>query len=145
MASLERLVYRLHEAIYVGSGGRVGHRLILVPTLLLTTRGRRSGAPRTHALVYARDSDGFVVVASNGGRDRPPAWFLNLQTDPEVGVQVGTKRMRAAARVVERGDPAYERLWRLVNENNHGRYDGYQRLTTRSIPLVVLTPVSAGP
>ena len=139
--SLEELVYRVHEALYLRTGGRIGHRLILVPTLLLTTTGRRTGARRTRALVYARDTDGYVVVASNGGRDRPPAWYVNLRADPRVEVQVGTSRMHAGARPVERGDADYERLWRLVNRNNHGRYDGYQRRTGRPIPLVVLTPV----
>jgi deazaflavin-dependent oxidoreductase (nitroreductase family) len=110
------------------------------PTLLLRTTGRRSGAQRTNALVYLADDGGYVVVASKGGDDNPPAWLLNLTANPDVEVQLGRKRQRASARVLTKDDPDYERLWRLVNENNSGRYDGYQAKTTRPIPLVVLSP-----
>jgi deazaflavin-dependent oxidoreductase (nitroreductase family) len=70
--SITGLLLRIHEAIYKGTDGRFGHRMIGVPTLLLRTTGRRSGAIRTNALVYARDGDDYLLVASNGGADRPP-------------------------------------------------------------------------
>src|SRR5439155_26077091 len=96
---------------------------------------------RTASLVYARDGDGYVVTASNGGADRPPGWLHNVSAKPEVEVQIGRKRFPATARVVDKGDdPDYERLWRLVNATNHGRYDRYQTKTRRPIALVVLTP-----
>jgi F420H(2)-dependent quinone reductase len=114
--------------------------MIGVPTLLLRTTGRRSGATRTNALVYARDGENYVVVASNGGADQPPAWLYNVQAKPEVQLQVARKRENASARVIERSDPEYERLWRLVNENNHDRYTAYQQKTSRPIPLIAITP-----
>lgn len=114
--------------------------MIGVPTLLLRTTGRRSGARRTNALVYARDRDNYLVVASNGGADRPPAWLHNLRAQPDVEIQIGRERRRATARVVEPSDPGYERLWKLVNDNNHDRYTAYQKKTTRPIPVIAITP-----
>lgn len=133
-------VLRLHEQLYKRTDGRVGHRMIGVPTLLLRSTGRRSGATRTNALVYARDGADYVLVASNGGADRHPAWLHNLRANPDAEIQVGRERQKGTARVVEPSDPGYERLWKVVNENNRDRYDAYQRQTTRGIPVVVVTP-----
>jgi F420H(2)-dependent quinone reductase len=130
----------VHQAVYDLSGGRVGHRLLGVPCLLLRTTGRRTGRTRTSALVYARDGEDYVVVASLGGSDRPPAWLHNVRCEPNVGVQVGRRRFPATATVVERGDDDHPRLWRAVNEVNRGRYDRYQGKTVRPIPLVRLSP-----
>lgn len=138
--SLTGQVLRLHEALYKRSDGRLGHRMIGVPTLLLRTTGRRSGATRTNALVYARDGDEYLLVASNGGADRPPAWLHNLRAEPSVEIQIGRERRRGTARIIEPGDPAYERVWKLVNENNHERYTAYQRQTTRPIPVIAIAP-----
>jgi deazaflavin-dependent oxidoreductase (nitroreductase family) len=113
--------------------------MIGVPTLLLRTTGRRSGATRTNALVYARDGDDYLVVASNGGADRPPAWLHNLGASPEVEIQVARERRAGTARIVEPSDPDYDRLWKLVNDNNHDRYTGYQKQTARPIPVIALT------
>src|SRR5690242_7990017 len=99
---------RLHEELYIRSDGRLGHRMIGVPTLLLRTTGRRSGARRTNGLVYARDGDDYLIVPSNGGADRPPAWLHNLKADPDVEIQIGRRRRRGMARVVEPSDPTYE-------------------------------------
>ena len=139
--SLQLAYLRLHQALYQRTGGLIGHRLAGSPSLLLHTTGRRSGSPRTAVLIYARDGTDFVLVASNDGQDRSPAWFLNVGANPAVGVQVARRRADGRARVVERGDADYPRLWRLVNDGNHRRYEGYQRRTTRPIPLVVVTPV----
>jgi len=133
-------ILAVHQFLYERSDGRIGHRMLGVPTLLLRTRGRRSGVTRTNALAYARDGGDFVVVASNGGDDRPPAWLHNITAEPSVEVQIGHERRPATARVVGRDDPNFGRLWRLVNENNSDRYDGYQAKTERQIPPVVLTP-----
>ena len=133
-------VLRAHEAIYKATDGWLGHRLIGVPCLLLRTTGRRSGKTRTNGLVYARDGGDYLVVASKGGDDRPPAWFLNLQAHPDVEIQVGRERRQARARAVERSDPDFERLWKIVNDNNGDRYTAYQAKTERPIPVVVLTP-----
>jgi len=131
---------RLHQWLYSRSGGRVGHRLIGVPSLLLRTTGRQSGTVRTSALVYARDGEDYLLVASNSGSDRPPGWLFNVQAEPKVEIQIGTVTKPASAIVVSAGDPAYPRLWKAVNDNNRGRYDGYQAKTSRPIPVVVVTP-----
>jgi len=138
--SLQLAYLWLHQLVYQRTGGLVGHRLAGSPSLMLRTTGRRSGSPRTAVLIYARDGADFVLVASNDGQDRPPAWFLNVEANPAVGVQVARRRADGRARVVEQGDAGYPRLWRLVNDGNHRRYEGYQRRTTRPIPLVVVTP-----
>ncbi|HUY23065.1 MAG TPA: nitroreductase family deazaflavin-dependent oxidoreductase [Acidimicrobiales bacterium] len=130
----------VHQRLYEATGGRIGHRLIGVPTLLLRTTGRKTGLPRTSALVYAVDSGDYVVVASNGGSDTAPGWLANVRGNRDVGLQVARRTLRATAVVVERGDAEYERLWRIVNANNHARYDGYQARTSRPIALVRLTP-----
>ena len=131
---------RAHQFVYEGSDGLIGHRLLGVPTLLLRTTGRRSGQTRTNALVYANDGNRYLVVPSNGGADRPPAWLLNLEAESRVQVQIGRDRRPAKAIVVGGDDPDFERLWRLVNDNNRGRYEAYQAQTTRSIPVVALAP-----
>ena len=138
--SLTGQLLRLHEQLYKGTDGRVGHRMIGVPTLLLRTIGRRSGAARTNGLVYARDGDDYLVVASNGGADRHPAWLHNVRANPDVEVQVGRERRKGTARIVEPSDPSYERLWQIVNANNRDRYSAYQKQTSRPIPVVVVTP-----
>jgi deazaflavin-dependent oxidoreductase (nitroreductase family) len=128
----------LHQRLYERTGGRVAHRLIGVPSALLRTTGRRTGTSRTSALVYARDGADYLVVASNGGSDRPPGWLFNIEAKPDVELQVGRQRFAATARVVGGGDPEYPRLWEIVNANNHGRYRRYQARTTREIPVVVI-------
>jgi deazaflavin-dependent oxidoreductase (nitroreductase family) len=140
-------VLRLHQAIYRGSRGWIGRRLIGPSTLLLTTHGRRTGRQRTNALIFCKDGTSWVVVASNGGSDRGPGWLANLRTEPRVVVRVGRKKGPATARVASPEERA--RLWPLVNRHNrglaplfhpgaHGRYDAYQRNTSREIPIVIL-------
>ena len=117
--------------------------MIGVPTLLLRSTGRRSGATRTNALVYARDGDDYLLVPSNGGADRAPAWLHNVRANPDVEVQVCRERQKGTARIVEPSDPDYARLWKIVNENNHDRYSGYEKMTPRPIPVVAVTPKAA--
>ncbi|HEY2436228.1 MAG TPA: nitroreductase family deazaflavin-dependent oxidoreductase [Solirubrobacteraceae bacterium] len=138
--SLTGQILRIHEAVYKATDGRIGHGTIGVPTLLLRTTGRRSGAPRTNALVYARDGDDCLVVASNGGADRHPAWLHNVRAHPDVGIQIGRQRQNATAQVIEPSHPDYERLWKIVNDNNRDRYTAYQQQTSRPIPVIALTP-----
>jgi deazaflavin-dependent oxidoreductase (nitroreductase family) len=132
---------KLHRRVYALNGA-FGRRFAWIPCLVLTTTGRKSGQARDAVLVYADDPDSDgparVVVASNGGEDRPPAWLLNIQADPAVHVQVGDQHDDATARVVMPDDADYARLWRLVNSINHNRYDAYQAKTLRPIALVVL-------
>ena|SRR5436305_13711116 len=131
---------RVHEFVYMHSDGRIGHRVLGVPTLLLRTTGRRSGKTRTNALVYASDGGRYLVVPSNGGADRPPGWLHNLRAQPTVEIQTARRRRTARAVVIEPGEPEFAGLWKLVNENNSNRYDAYQRRTERPIPVVALTP-----
>lgn len=131
---------KVHEQIYKWTGGRLGHHMIGVPTLLLYTTGRRSGVSRVNALVYARDGEDCLLVASKGGSDSPPAWLHNLRANQEVEIQIGRERRKGIARVLEPSDLDYERLWKIVNENNHDRYIAYQRKTSRPIPVVAVRP-----
>lgn len=131
---------RLHDAVYRGTNGRIGHRIPgAPPSLLLHTTGAKTGQPRTTSLTYGRDDDAYLVVASKGGDPRSPGWYHNLKANPDVEINVGPKRFGVTAKPVLPGDADYTRLWRIVNENNAGRYDAYQSRTSRSIPVVVLT------
>jgi deazaflavin-dependent oxidoreductase (nitroreductase family) len=107
-------------------------------TLLLTTTGRKTGAQHTTPLIYARDGDRYVVVASRGGAPKHPAWYLNLRENPEVEVQVKDEVFGARARTAE-GEER-ERLWAKANEV-WPHYDAYARRTAREIPVVVLERV----
>lgn len=129
-----------HQAVYDRSGGRIGHRILGVPCLLLRTTGAKTGKPRTSALTYARDGDAYLLAASMGGSPRAPGWYYNLLADPEVAIQVGTRRLEVSARIVQRGEADYERLWGALNAVNDDRYSGYQKLTARPIPVVALAP-----
>jgi len=130
----------LHRWLYMRTGGRLGHGIIGVPALLLHTTGRRTGRLRTSALVYGRDGEALVVVASNYGGEHDPIWLQNLRADPRVQLQVSRRRVAATARVVEPGDADYARLMALMNAVNRNRYRHYQARTARPIPLVAMTP-----
>src|SRR5262245_48352008 len=120
--SLLSQVLRVHDRVYKATDGRIGHKVLGVPCLMLRTEGRRSGAIRTNGLVYARDGDDYLVVGSKGGDDKPPAWLLNLTANPVVEIQVGRDRQKGRARVVQKEDPDFDRLWKIVNDNNGDRY-----------------------
>lgn len=124
-----------HVQSYVETDGRSGHRWHGVDTLVLTTRGRRSGRRRRTALIYGTDGGRYVVVASNGGARAHPLWYRNLLADPLVELQVGAERFAARARpATDEEKPA---LWRQMTEI-WPDYDRYQAKTARSIPVVVL-------
>ena len=110
-----------------------------VPTLLLVTRGRKSGEPRPSPVIYQPAGSGYVVIASKGGWPDHPAWFLNLQADPECDIQVGRKQMRARARVVTGAERAA--LWATMRAA-YPAFDDYQARTQREIPVVLLDPVA---
>jgi deazaflavin-dependent oxidoreductase (nitroreductase family) len=128
---------RRHIDRYVETDGAEGAVFQGATALLLTVTGRKSGRPRRTALYYAEDGDDLVVVASKGGADEPPLWYLNLVADPHVQVQVGARRTAAVARTATAEEKA--RLWPLVVAV-WPAYDDYQARTTRDIPVVVLTP-----
>ena len=126
-----------HEHVdrYVATDGEEGHDWQGTQTLLLTTTGRRSGEPRVAPLIYAPAGEAFAVVASKGGADSPPAWYVNLTANPEVEVQVRGERFKATARTASAEEKA--ELWpTMVAE--WPSYDEYQAKTDREIPIVLL-------
>ena len=135
-----KVMNTVHRTLLVATRGRVGWEAGKMPVLQLTTTGRKSGQPRTVMLTTPhQEGDTIVVVASKGGEDRHPAWFLNLGDNPEVQVetkdQAKHKRMARLATSDERA-----RLWPLVTEKS-ANYGGYQQKTDREIPLVLLDPI----
>ncbi|HVA26155.1 MAG TPA: nitroreductase family deazaflavin-dependent oxidoreductase [Chloroflexota bacterium] len=128
-----------HTRRYVETDGAEGHLWRGVPTLVLTTRGRRSGRARRNALIYGRDGDKYVVVASKGGADMNPLWYMNLGADPEVRLQVGAEKLRARARTASAEEKA--RLWPVM-AGIWPAYDDYTAKTSREIPVVILEPVA---
>jgi deazaflavin-dependent oxidoreductase (nitroreductase family) len=124
-----------HIQRYVETDGRNGHLWQGVPTLLLTTRGRKSGKRRRTALIYGKDGDNYIVVASRGGHAKHPAWYLNLVENPLVEAQVGADKFAARARTATAEEKA--RLWPMM-ASIWPSYDGYQAKTDREIPVVVL-------
>jgi deazaflavin-dependent oxidoreductase (nitroreductase family) len=111
-----------------------------IPTLLLTTKGRRSGEPLLLPLIYGETPKGYSVVASKGGAPAHPAWYLNLSAHPEVEMQVGPERFRARARTATGAERAA--LWKQMAQI-YPPYDDYQRRTDREIPVVVLEPLTS--
>lgn len=127
-----------HRAVYRASGGRIAGSIRGVPVLLLTTKGRKSGKRRVTPLLYVADGDRIVVVASNGGSDRSPAWWLNISSDPAVEVETGRRKMAMTARAASTEERA--RLWPEFTSRYAG-YAKYAERTAREIPVVVLTPL----
>ena len=125
-----------HTLVYRATRGRIGHRFPGSPPMLLLDHiGAKSGEKRTTPLVYVRDGENLVLVASKGGNPKNPAWFHNLRANPETTVQVGSKKRSVRARVAEAAER--ERLWPKAVET-YGGYADYQERTDREIPLVIL-------
>jgi F420H(2)-dependent quinone reductase len=133
--SATRYLGALHRLLYRVSGGRVGGRVWDLPVVLLTTTGRRSGKRRTVPLCSFRDGDDVVVIASYGGLDQPPAWWLNLEANPHAELQDGRTRRLVTARNAGPGER--ERLWAEVTSRAPG-YLEYECRTAREIPVVIL-------
>jgi deazaflavin-dependent oxidoreductase (nitroreductase family) len=133
--ALVELFWRIHPKLYRLSAGRVGGSIMGLPVLLLTTKGRRTGQPRTNALMYLPRGDNFVVIASYLGEPRHPSWWLNLEAEPNATVQV--RGTRHAVRAREAKDAEREELWRAATDKVSD-YDEYQARTSRRIPVVVL-------
>jgi F420H(2)-dependent quinone reductase len=133
-----RWMSRANVWLFRLTGGRLGARFPGgAPILLLTVKGRKSGQPRTVPLLYLADGDRFVLVASKGGMSHHPTWFLNLEANPQVEVEVGGERR---AMVAQRATAEEKRaLWPRLTQM-YGEYDTYQARTTRDIPVVILSP-----
>ncbi|PKO12198.1 MAG: nitroreductase family deazaflavin-dependent oxidoreductase [Chloroflexi bacterium HGW-Chloroflexi-10] len=129
---------RSHIREYVESNGKKGHRWRGLPTLLLTTRGRKTGKLRRTGLIYGQDGKNYLLVASNGGARNHPAWYLNLLDNPNVELQVGADKFTARARIAAGTEK--QRLWKLMN-TIFPQYDKYQAKAVREIPLVIIEPV----
>jgi deazaflavin-dependent oxidoreductase (nitroreductase family) len=128
----------LNVWLYRLSGGRVMGSMGSAPILLLTTTGRKSGRPCTVPLLYLKDDARFVLVASLAGAPRHPSWYLNLEANPSVAVQVRSQRFSSIARRASAQEKA--RLWpRLVAM--YPQYADYQKRTTRDIPVVIVHPM----
>jgi deazaflavin-dependent oxidoreductase (nitroreductase family) len=129
------LFWRIHPKLYRWTGGRIGGSIGSMPVLLLTTTGRKTGAPRTSALTYLPHGDDFVVIASVLGEPRHPAWWLNLEARPDATVEVGRERHAVLARQAQGGER--DTLWKAVVAKMPD-YEEYRRRTSRRIPVVVL-------
>ena len=133
------LISVVHRALYRVTGGRIGARAGSASMLLLATLGRRSGQRRVTPLLYVEDGSRFVVVASNAGDDRHPAWLLNLRKHPAAEIQIGTRQIRVQAR--EATDSETELLWpKLLSSYSH--FHDYRTHARRHIPVVVLEPAA---
>ncbi len=134
-----RTMGSVHRAVYRATGGRVGGRVWGLPILLLTTTGRRTGAARTTPLCFYVDAESLVVVASNGGLEWLPSWWLNLQEHPQASVRVGQDTRAVVARRASPDERA--RLWTAITTIAPG-YLEYERRAPREIPLAILEPAA---
>ena len=128
---------KVHTFFYRLTGGRIGHSTSGIINLLLTTTGRKSGKQRTVPVSYIRDGADLVVVASNGGADRPPAWWLNLEASAEASVAVGRETIAVRARRADGEERA--RLWPTLKASNFF-YAYHEANADREIPVVILSP-----
>lgn len=132
-----RWMGKFNVPLYRLSGGRVGGRVGRAPVLLLTTTGRKSGRQRTAPVVYLADGENVVVIDTNAGNAKVPAWSLNLQANPKAEVERGRRRYPVRARVAEGAERAD--LWRQHNEQYAG-FDDYQQQLARAASVIVLEP-----
>jgi len=137
---LMETIWKAHRWAYEKSGGRIGGTMMGMPVLLLHTTGRKTGAPRTSPLMYLPHGEACVVIASNAGEPKHPAWWHNLQANPRAEVQRGRRRTPVVAREAQGDERA--QLWAEVLRREKS-YAEYEARTTRRIPVVVLEPVRA--
>ncbi len=131
----------LHRVLYEATNGALGRRLVGNDMLLLTTRGRRTGEAHTVPLLYLRDGDRLLVIASYGGRDHHPEWYLNLLAEPEVTARVGARNLAMTARTASSSE---RDVWWPQVVAAYGDYSVYQQRTEREIPVVALEPAVGG-
>jgi F420H(2)-dependent quinone reductase len=133
----QRVFTGTHAFFYRLSGGKLGGRIGKSPVLLLNTTGRKTGEPRTIPLLYLKDEDNLILVASDGGAPKHPAWWLNLLAKPEAEVEIGRKKLKVIAKQADADE--HNRLWPLLVDM-YSEYAEYQKKTTREIPVVILHP-----
>ena len=138
-SSFYKVLGRWHTRLYRLSGGRIGHTAGSIRNLLLTTTGRKSGEKRTCPVAYFEDRGRFVMIASNGGNEKHPVWYLNLKADPRATIDAGPRRVEVVASTAE-GEER-ERLWKEAVRGN-SQFAVYESITSRKIPVVVLTPAA---
>ena len=144
VSKIIKLGSKANTALYKATGGRVGGTWRVgaglrkpAPVCLLTTIGRKSGQPRTAPLIYLRRGDSFVVVASQGGSAKNPAWYLNLRDNPQVTIQIGKEKHDLVARTATEAERA--ELWPDLVDT-YADYDTYAAWTERTIPVVICEP-----
>lgn len=137
--ALQKFLTWLHTATFRLANGKFVGRFRNAKFLLLHTTGRKSGKQRVTPLNYCTDGADFVVIASNGGAKKHPDWYLNLEANPKVEVELGDRRVPAVAEIAT--GPERDRVWRIAT-SSWRFYDSYQRRTERDIPVVVLRPVA---
>ncbi|MCV7400211.1 nitroreductase family deazaflavin-dependent oxidoreductase [Mycobacterium fragae] len=129
---------RINTWLYKASGGRIGNKFLQgAPVALLTTTGRKTGQPRVSPLLYLRDGDRVIVVASHGGREKNPMWYLNLKANPKVSVQIKKEVLELVARDATDEERSY--YWPQLVQM-YSSYDDYQSWTDRKIPIVICDP-----
>jgi F420H(2)-dependent quinone reductase len=135
----QKLVTGLHVRLYRWTGGKIGQKLGKVENVILTTTGRKSGQPRSTPLTVTVDGDRLILIASNGGAQKHPDWYVNLSVEPKVSVQRGKAHVAMLARTATAEErPA---LWERAVATYKG-YAGYQTKTEREIPVVICEPIS---
>lgn len=138
-AKLAYLIPKANVLILRLSKGRFGGKQQNLPVLILHTVGRKSGKPRQTPLLYLKDGEHYVIVASRGGSDAPPAWWLNLQATPETTIEINGSKRRVTARQATAEEKAS--YWPRLTAG-YSFYADYQARTTRDIAVIVLTPSS---
>ena len=134
-----RIISKIHGRIYRISRGRIGTRFGKLGFLLLTTTGRKSGKNRSVPLPVIPVGPSYILVASFGGNPSNPAWLLNIRSNPEVSINIGSESIRSKATIIESTEHGYEELWGKAISIYEG-YDEYKKATSRHIPIVVITP-----
>jgi F420H(2)-dependent quinone reductase len=135
--AVQNMLTAIHIFLYRSTRGAIGGRMLNSPVLLLNTKGRKTGKPWTVPLLYLADGDDLVLVASNGGVPKHPGWYLNLQANPDVEIEIMDAKKQVTARTATPEEK--QRLWPLVVAMYPG-YARYQTITDRDIPLVLLQP-----
>lgn len=138
---LVKAAVAVHNFFYSISGGQMGGRFAGAPVLLLTVKGRKSGAERTVPVIYVTTERGFALIASFGGSPKHPDWYLNLEAAGVADVQIRGQRMKVRTETVHPDSERYRNLWRDAVAL-YPEYDTYQKRTTRRIPIVELIPLS---